>query len=87
MRIFPPSQVGKLGPRRRGVISKTKAELPHDRQPGYLLILKKTRGFPSPPRNGFGFFLIYKLHTFWYMSRNIKTLHNATMCSGPLIQT
>jgi hypothetical protein len=25
-------------------------------QPGYLLILKEIRGFPSPPRGGFGFY-------------------------------
>jgi hypothetical protein len=30
-----------------------KAELPYSRQPGYLF---ETRGFPSPPRSGFGFF-------------------------------
>jgi hypothetical protein len=29
-----------------------KTEPPYSRQPGYLL---KTRGFPSPPRGGFGF--------------------------------
>jgi hypothetical protein len=55
MKIFPPGQVGKLGLRRRGMIPKTKAKLPHNRQPAYLLILKKTRGFPLPTRDGFGF--------------------------------
>ena len=34
-----------------------KTGLPTPRQPGYLL---KTRGFPPPPRDGFGFLLRFK---------------------------
>jgi hypothetical protein len=37
-------------------LPKNKTELPLSRQPGYLLFLEETRGFPSPPHSGFGFF-------------------------------